>query len=1208
MFPTTISRLLLLLLLFLQAGMIHHALLVPNETHRWDSSSTANLRKFFVRPNFQDFTNKAQQQGGAVVELQKKWIDNNLAPSSFWDSESHHHVQPEFMNCTQEIPCSSVSKALQVMIQLFKSKIIEKLEGKIVLMSMLDGNNIYGKDQCNIQQQDPVIFDHLVIESFNQSKIIFACDKFSIFSYLKVNDMLLDNVDLFQASLVMISDLYAQSIRFHRVNMSQVELLVASWDTYISTHILFTSVDVSNSRFGFNGIPTVSFHNASIWNCNISTRLPIRIDVQYSKFVNSQLFLSPDLQKATNSLNVTGSDFIGSETTIAFFNEIVFQEVLFSEKNQLRLMYSDSASFFSVTAIHSQLYMLLNGVLEVTMQDLQFRSSQLLDDNNVMIEMSACYSATLTNSIFSHNKGVLIRIANTYNFILSETEFSHNEGGPCIMVSGTSSEESSTQQVVSSQFINNTCSLGGCAIQLANTERTLINECEFIQNTATEQSGGALHITHVNWVEMTYNEFIQNNAMISGGAIYAITTNFLLTHSHMQQNSALSKGGAIFSKIMSDSNQSGKITFEVTKNTCYNNTAGFSGGCWFFEDDSSSSLTQTIEQGTNFVNNVAHSFGNSLGMPFRNIKYELVIQYSPEDVTIFKGNNISSIEKPTLYLYPGQSIPLIELHLWNNISEPVSFLETPLSSTLKNPSNALISYRRHVSNSNSTNGVHSHSMQVHNLTISLYSPHDIHSVIQTAFELDKNNQIEILIHIQECPSSATLDMLMAPVSETYSCLPITPIPFGVIIPVVSVVSITLFSVFLLLVFLLAKVLRNVTRKLKRLELKEDAEQRLEKKLLQKHVIIEEGILVDEYDQDEKTRKNDVYNEQTSLLINQKTHSSKSQQKKHLSWIISIDQVDLIRRIAEGANGTVYLASWNGTLVAMKTLKQPLWMDDLHDKDDDEFEKEAFLLSSIRHPNIIQFFGVILTGCKKYMVVEFMEKGSLAQLIYQLRTGSQQLSIFGKIDILLGIAKGMNYLHSMKPRGIIHRDLKPANILLDQNMNAKICDFGLSRMWNSNTAHNSVTTNVGTLFYMSNEMISGMNYNHKTDVYSFGIIMRELFFEETPYFYSSSKFPQSSNSTPSELSSYHALSKVLRGERPLIPFDTNNPDDLREWILKFSFMTCSTRHGNEEENVNRWCEICSEYIQLMKQCWNANNQERPNFHEIIHRLSSWISKK
>ncbi|KAG2374503.1 hypothetical protein C9374_010787 [Naegleria lovaniensis] len=1130
-------------------------------------SSTSSLKTFYVRPLY----NTSQDTN------QKKWLHS---------ISSEEEQQQPTTNCTQEFPCPSVDEALQLIVQLFNSKQIEKLEGKIILMPGLDGNAIYGKNLCKIRQPGEcglpcsITFDQIVIESFDlDSMITFDCEDLPLFSKLQTNQMIMSHINVKKMPFVMSDGLITQQTHFHAANVSHVQIYASSPSfPQFPNAMIFTNTEISNSNLFMDGLTHISFHNVSILTCQIKTVDPIFMDFQFSKLIDSQLTLIPLYDRLNNNLNVTFTEFIRSEIVLTFFNEIIFQNVQFSEKNQVRVTYSDHASFFGITAHYSQFYMLLQGVLQVKMHDSEFRSCQLL--HNVMMDISSCYSIEFTNCLFSHNHGVLVQFSKVLLLYMYDSVFSHNVQGPCIMGTSTPSEATSSSLTLlsKSRFVNNTCAVGGCAIHIGYVQSINIQDSQFIQNTATMQSGGA---------------------------IYAITENIDFGFSLMQQNRALlSKGGAIYLKTCRSLDNNFEFNeFLIDGIDCENNTAGFAGGCWYLErdEDSISSYTfltqiSKIQSGTRFVNNRALSFGNNFGTSFQNMTYELVLYYSSENVTVFKGRIHShdslSENPPTLYIYPGQSIPLIELHLWNNKSEPISFLESSLSSILKRPSNVFLSDQRRQDNVK--------NMQIHNLTLSLYSPHDVRSTIQTVFQLDNFHEIELFINIQPCPSDASLQLLMSPVAGSYSCIQITPIPFGVIIPVVSVVSITLFSLFVLSVFVVVKVLTSVLRKLKRLKQKEDAEKQMEKKLLEKHVILEGETMVNEKSQiqNNNEREDDTYHEKTSLLINQLSHST--QKKKHLSWIISIDQVKLIRRIAEGANGTVYLASWNGTLVAMKTLKQ-FAENHPFEQEEEEFEKEASLLSSIRHPNIIQFFGVILAGSKKYMVVEFMEKGSLAQLIYQLRTGAHYLSIFGKIDILLGIARGMNYLHSMKPHGVIHRDLKPANILLDHNRKAKICDFGLSRTWNCNTSlDDTVTMNVGTLFYMSNEMIGGSNYNQKTDVYSFGIIMWELFFEETPYLYSNSKkFPMTTTQNH-DMSSFNALSKVLKGERPLLPFDSNEQEQVRKWILTF--------HGKdvvETMSLERLCEICSKYIQLMRECWNANHQERPTFADVIHRLMSLI---
>ncbi|EFC45338.1 predicted protein, partial [Naegleria gruberi] len=158
-----------------------------------------------------------------------------------------------------------------------------------------------------------------------------------------------------------------------------------------------------------------------------------------------------------------------------------------------------------------------------------------------------------------------------------------------------------------------------------------------------------------------------------------------------------------------------------------------------------------------------------------------------------------------------------------------------------------------------------------------------------------------------------------------------------------------------------------------------------------------------------------------------------------------------KRIGEGTFGSVYHALWHKTDVAIKRLKHET-------SDDEEFEREAILMSSLRHPFIVSCFGVSLTTNAKYMVVEYMNNGSVEKAIYNSNQGKNVLRFNVKLKILISVAKGLTYLHSIKPHKIIHRDLKSANILLDSNMNAKVCDFGLSKVVSNS---HTMTSNVGT---------------------------------------------------------------------------------------------------------------------------------------------------
>ena len=141
--------------------------------------------------------------------------------------------------------------------------------------------------------------------------------------------------------------------------------------------------------------------------------------------------------------------------------------------------------------------------------------------------------------------------------------------------------------------------------------------------------------------------------------------------------------------------------------------------------------------------------------------------------------------------------------------------------------------------------------------------------------------------------------------------------------------------------------------------------------------------------------------------------------RNLNFVISIDQITLERKIGEGGSGIVYLGKWHHHPVAVKCLK----LQDAY-QNSDEIEKEAALLCKLRHPNIVLFFGVSLTPQKQYLIVEYLEKGSLEKHI-SLMKRNHQFEFVDKLKLLIDITCGMAYLHSLK---VIHRYVKYLNFL------------------------------------------------------------------------------------------------------------------------------------------------------------------------------------
>ncbi|XP_031478420.1 serine/threonine-protein kinase EDR1-like isoform X1 [Nymphaea colorata] len=187
------------------------------------------------------------------------------------------------------------------------------------------------------------------------------------------------------------------------------------------------------------------------------------------------------------------------------------------------------------------------------------------------------------------------------------------------------------------------------------------------------------------------------------------------------------------------------------------------------------------------------------------------------------------------------------------------------------------------------------------------------------------------------------------------------------------------------------------------------------------------------------------------------------------------------RIGLGSYGEVYLAEWNGTEVAVKKfLDQEFSGDALQ-----EFKTEVRIMRRLRHPNVVLFLGAVTRPPNLSIVTEFLPRGSLYKILHRPNC---QIDEKCRIKMALDVAKGMNCLHTSVPT-IVHRDLKSPNLLVDENWNVKVCDFGLSRM-KHNTFLSSKST-AGTPEWMAPEVLRNEPSNEKCDVYSFGVILWEL---------------------------------------------------------------------------------------------------------------------
>ncbi|KAH9674150.1 protein kinase domain-containing protein [Citrus sinensis] len=195
-------------------------------------------------------------------------------------------------------------------------------------------------------------------------------------------------------------------------------------------------------------------------------------------------------------------------------------------------------------------------------------------------------------------------------------------------------------------------------------------------------------------------------------------------------------------------------------------------------------------------------------------------------------------------------------------------------------------------------------------------------------------------------------------------------------------------------------------------------------------------------------------------------------------------------IGSGGYGKVYRGMLSdGQVVAIKRAQQGSMQGGL------EFKTEIELLSRVHHKNLVGLVGFCFEQGEQMLVYEFMANGTLRESLSG-RSGIH-LDWKRRLRIALGSARGLAYLHELANPPIIHRDVKSTNILLDENLTAKVADFGLSKLV-SDSSKGHVSTQVkGTMGYLDPEYYMTQQLTEKSDVYSFGVVMLELITAKQP---------------------------------------------------------------------------------------------------------------
>ncbi|KAJ0872595.1 putative protein kinase RLK-Pelle-DLSV family [Helianthus annuus] len=273
------------------------------------------------------------------------------------------------------------------------------------------------------------------------------------------------------------------------------------------------------------------------------------------------------------------------------------------------------------------------------------------------------------------------------------------------------------------------------------------------------------------------------------------------------------------------------------------------------------------------------------------------------------------------------------------------------------------------------------------------------------------------------------------------------------------------------------------------------------------------------------------------------------------------------KLGQGGFGAVYKGTLDdGRQVAVKRLA---WNSG---QGDQEFKNEVLLLAKLQHRNLVRLLGFSIKGSERLLIYELLPNGSLDQFIFDT-TNRALLDWEKRYNIIKGIAKGLLYLHEDSRLRIIHHDMKASNVLLDAQMNPKIADFGMARLFNTDETQGDTSRIVGTYGYMAPEYALHGQFSMKSDVFSFGVLVLEMV----------------------------AGQKNKRFQN----------GEIIEYLLGFAWS--SWRNGTATDIIDPTLktESCSlddiiKIIQIGLLCVQENVSDRPTMASVIHMLNSFTT--
>ncbi|XP_024970605.1 LRR receptor-like serine/threonine-protein kinase FEI 1 [Cynara cardunculus var. scolymus] len=281
-------------------------------------------------------------------------------------------------------------------------------------------------------------------------------------------------------------------------------------------------------------------------------------------------------------------------------------------------------------------------------------------------------------------------------------------------------------------------------------------------------------------------------------------------------------------------------------------------------------------------------------------------------------------------------------------------------------------------------------------------------------------------------------------------------------------------------------------------------------------------------------------------------------------IEKLESLDVEHVVGVGGFGTVYRMVMNdcGTF-AVKRIERS------REGRDQAFERELEILGSVKHINLVNLRGYCRFPDSKLLIYDYVAMGSLEKFLHECPQGNQTLSWNARLKVAYGSARGLAYLHHDCSPKIVHRDIKSSNILLNENLEPCVSDFGLAKLLVDEEAH--VTTVVaGTFGYLAPEYLQSGRATVKSDVYSFGVLLLEL----------------------------------VTGKRP------TDPAFVKRGLNVVGWLNTLRKENQLEDVVDERCtdadaSTVEAVLEIAGRCTDANPEDRPSMQQVLQFLEQEV---